>query len=42
MARIDDYKQARAISKKSLLEKDPGIIADFSGAELKKLKYGLT
>ena len=41
MARIDDYKQARALSKKDLLEKEPNIIANFSGAMVKKENNGV-
>ena len=34
MPRIDDYKQARIISKKDLLEKDPDTVAELAGAEI--------
>lgn len=36
MARIDDFKQAKELSKKELLQFDPEIIARYSGVELKK------
>ena len=40
MARIDDFIQARALSKKSLTEKDPGLIADLSGGSVGKGSEG--
>jgi len=42
MARIDDFKQARAFSKKGLSEKDPEIIADLSGATVKRDEQGVS
>lgn len=36
MARIDDFKQAREISRKELLKYDPELIAQYSGVEIKK------
>ncbi len=36
MARIDDFKQAKALSKEELLNYDPEVIARYSGVELKK------
>ncbi|MFC1891068.1 DUF3786 domain-containing protein [Thermodesulfobacteriota bacterium] len=33
MPRIDDFIQARDISRKELNQKDPGLIAEYSGAE---------
>ena len=36
MARIDDFKQAKELSKKTLLEYPPESIAQYSGAVLKK------
>ncbi len=36
MARIDDFKQAKELSKKDLLQYDPEKIAEYSGVELKK------
>ena len=36
MARIDDFKQAKALSKEELLKYDPEVIARYSGVELKK------
>ena len=36
MARIDDFKQAKELSKKELLQFDPEVIARYSGVELKK------
>jgi hypothetical protein len=36
MARIDDFKQARDFSKKGLSEKDPEVIANLSGAVIKR------
>jgi len=41
MARIDDYKQARALSKKEISEKDPEIIANLSGAMVKRDIHGV-
>jgi len=38
MARIDDFRQARDFSKKGLSEKGPDIIADLSGAMVKRDK----
>ena len=35
MPRIDDYKQARAISVKELSRMDPEVIARFSGARIR-------
>jgi len=34
MARIDDFKQAKELSKKELLQFNPEFIAEYSGAEL--------
>jgi hypothetical protein len=36
MARIDDFKQAKAISIEELTQKDPEFIAQTSGADIKK------
>ena len=36
MARIDDFKQAKELSKKELLQYDPEFIALYSGVEIKK------
>ena len=41
MARIDDFKQARAISKKDLTEKDLDLIADLSGSQVKDDESGV-
>ena len=38
MARIDDFKQAREISRKELLQYDPEFIARYSGVEIIKEK----
>ena len=36
MARIDDFKQAKELSKKELLQYDPEIITRYAGVEIKK------
>lgn len=36
MARIDDFKQARELSKTELLQRDPDVIAEYSGVKLVK------
>ena len=36
MARIDDFKQAKELSKKELLQYDPELIARYAGVEIKK------
>ena len=36
MARIDDFRQAKELSKKELLQYDPEYIAQYSGVEIKK------
>ena len=41
MARIDDFKQARALSKKELSENDPEIIANLSGGTVKRDNHGV-
>jgi hypothetical protein len=35
MARIDDYKQALALGKKGLSDKDPHLVADYAGADMR-------
>lgn len=40
MPRIDDYKQARALTKKELSEKDPDLVAKFSGASIRNDSQG--
>jgi hypothetical protein len=40
MARINDFRQAREISRSGLLERDPGVIANLSGAVLKENEQG--
>ena len=40
MARIDDYKQALALVREELSEKNPEQVADFSGAELLQSSEG--
>ncbi len=36
MARIDDYRQALALGKYELSEKDPHLIADYAGADMRE------
>ena len=38
MPRIDDYKQACELGKKQLLERNPGLVARFSGAVMNREK----
>jgi hypothetical protein len=40
MARIDDYKQARELGIKQLLDKNPDLVAGFSGAQIDRTKEG--
>jgi hypothetical protein len=40
MARIDDYKQALALAKKELSGKDPKLIADYTGADMRGCEEG--
>jgi hypothetical protein len=40
MARIDDYKQALALGKKELSGKDPHLIADYAGADMRAGEEG--
>lgn len=42
MPRIDDYKQAREISRKELSTKDPHVISRFSGAPLQENNEGIS
>ncbi len=42
MARIDDYNQAFDLCRKQLFDKDPALIAQLSGAEIKKDESGMT
>jgi hypothetical protein len=40
MPRIDDYEQARELGVKQLLEKNPELVARFSGAEIQRDREG--
>ena len=40
MPRIDDFKQARSLSREDLVEKDPDLIANYSGAVIQADSQG--
>jgi hypothetical protein len=42
MPRIDDYKQALELGKKGLADKNPDLLASFSGAVIEKDKQGIS
>jgi hypothetical protein len=42
MPRIDDYRQARELARKELSEREPGLIARFSGASIRTNDRGST